>query len=381
MSESATPPPDEVSPLAAGSAASPISAIEEEIRRQLIAERAAAITTGAQQRAAATPRPVPIGTSHWKGSGDSPGLIARWRNRGGILGGLASLLAILFKLKGLLVAFKFFWIFKTILITGGSMALSMWAYAQYYRWPFAVAMVLMIFLHECGHAFAGHLRGKPWGMMMFVPMMGAFVTVRGGKDAAEDAFIGIAGPIAGTLCGLAAWAAYGVTHEMFWLAVAGWTFTINLFNLAPIAPLDGGWIVPLFSPRILAITAILLIPLSFLNPLILLLALLSLPRIIAGWNVGKASRVAVSGPQPASGTAEQPWSLQEKTANPATPRPPSGDRTDATAYFTVTRQDQWRYGIAYVGLLLLLTLCMYLSGGRSHLGAERAPITPVQISL
>jgi membrane-associated protease RseP (regulator of RpoE activity) len=43
---------------------------------------------------------------------------------------------------------------------------------------------------------------------------------------------------------------------------------INLFNLLPVAPLDGGWIVPLFSPRILAVTAVLLLPLTYFNPLI-----------------------------------------------------------------------------------------------------------------
>jgi hypothetical protein len=124
------------------------------------------------------------------------------KNAGGILAGLASIIALLVKLKTFLVAFKFFGVLKTLLITGGSMFVSMWAYASAYGWGFGVAMVLMIFIHECGHAFAGHLRGKPWGIMMFIPFMGAFVTIRGGKDAVEDAFIGIAGPIVGTAAGL-----------------------------------------------------------------------------------------------------------------------------------------------------------------------------------
>jgi Zn-dependent protease len=143
-------------------------------------------------------------------------------------------------------------------------------------------MVLMIFIHECGHAFAGHLKGKPWGIMMFIPFMGAFVTIRGGKDARRGCVYRIAGPIVGTMAGLGTLLIFAVTKNPFWLAVSSWCFMINLFNLLPVAPLDGGWIVPLFSSRILAVTAVLLLPLAYFNPLIILLALASIPRIIAG---------------------------------------------------------------------------------------------------
>ncbi|MBC8102506.1 MAG: hypothetical protein H7Z41_07940 [Cytophagales bacterium] len=316
------------------------NAVETEIRRQILAERAAALAASGYQP---PPPPEPA----------QPGLVERWKSKGGIFGVIASFLFLLFKLKSLLVAFKFFGIFKTLLITGGSMFVSMWAYASAYGWGFGAAMVLTIFIHECGHAFAGHLRGKPWGIMMFIPFMGAFVTVRGGKDAAEDAFIGIAGPVVGTAAGVACLGLYAATKNPFWLAVASWGFIINLFNLAPVAPLDGGWIVPLFSPRILAITSVLLLPLGLLNPLIFLLALASLPRILSGWKVGKRK----PGTDPVAAQA-------------------------AEAYFRVSPRDQWRYGFAYFGLIVFLAVAVYFTHDysiRRHPGG--GPVVPIQLSL
>jgi Zn-dependent protease len=322
----------------------PDSDVEAEIRRQIMAERAAALQASGYRPGPGNPPDAETPPS---------GILYRWKNTGGILGALASFVFLLLKLKSLLFAFKFFGILKTLLITGGSMFVSMWAYASAYGWGFGAAMVLMIFIHECGHAFAGHLRGKPWGIMMFIPFMGAFVTIRGGKDAVEDAFIGIAGPIVGTLAGLVTVVLYTVTKNPFWLAVSSWCFMINLFNLLPVAPLDGGWIVPLFSPRILALTAVLLLPLTYFNPMILVLAAASLPRIISGWNAGK------------------------RKAN----IPPAQAEAEA-AYFRVTRAEQWRYGMAYVGLIAFLATAVYFTHDHtiSRHPQRRAPI-PIQLSV
>jgi hypothetical protein len=350
---------EDPTPSIAGS--DPSSDIEAEIRRQVLAEQQARAAAFSAARPLSAPPTFPASAAAAPAPA-KPGLIARWKSRGGILGAIATVLAWLGKLKGLLVALKFFGIFKTILITGGSMLVSMWFYAKLYGWEFGAAIVAMIFLHECGHAFAGHLKGRPWGIMMFVPGMGAFVTVRGGRTASEDAFIGIAGPIAGTLCGLAAWGAYFVTGNGFWLAVANFTFFMNLFNLAPVAPLDGGWIVPLFSPRILAITAVLLIPLGFLNPLIFLLALLSLPRIIGGWNAAKNAKNG-------SGASQ------------------NGGRYTSPAYFKSQSADRWRYGLLYVGLIALLAASLHATGGVRRLPRQVdsarvvRPFTPTQADL
>ncbi|MBV9850733.1 MAG: site-2 protease family protein [Armatimonadetes bacterium] len=291
----------------------PQNEIEEEIRRQMLAERA---------RAAIPPAPE---TPHYAAP-QNPSRLQQLKDRGGIVGALATILlvlakigapvlALLAKLKFLLIGLKLL-TFGKILLTGGSMLLSMWVWGMYYGgWKFGVAIVLLIFIHECGHAIAGRLRGIPSTAMIFVPLMGAFVSLkRGGKNVVEDAFIGIMGPIFGTLAGVGCIGVYLATGSGFWLLLALFSFWINLFNLAPMAPLDGGWISPVFSPKLLALGVVLLFVIAPRNPLIWILALLSLPRIIGGWKA-------------------------QPSADP---------------YYQATASDRWKVGVAYFGLAAFL---------------------------
>ncbi len=253
-------------------------------------------------------------------------ILHRWRAQGGILGGIATILLVLAKIGGpLLAVLKMFPILK-ILLTAGSMFVSMWLYAKAagLGWAFGIGIVSLIFIHECGHAIAGKLRGRPTGIMVFIPFMGAFVTLkRGGKNIGEDAFIGIMGPVFGTLASLACLAIYFFHPVPFWLYLAAFGFWINLFNLAPTAPLDGGWIVPLFSPKLLAVGVVLLIILGFRNPLIWILGLLSLPRIIGGWK--------------------------------------ADTRNDP--YYQATPAERWGIGLGYFGLALFLLFLFNVLGG------------------
>jgi len=248
-----------------------------------------------------------------KGRGGIGGVIAAFLlflAKGG-----ASLLAVLAKFKVLIVAGK-------LLLTFGSMFISMWAWSFRFGWPFAIAFVLSIFFHECGHAVAAKSKGLPLSGMVFIPFMGAAVFHRGGsKSVAEDAFIGIMGPVFGTLYALACFGLYLVTHAPIWLALGYSVAFMNLINLLPIAPLDGGWIVPVFSPKILAIGAVFMIPIAFWwhNPFIVILGVLSLPRIISGWKV----------------------------------KPEESD------YFKASPKDRLTYAIAYPGLAAFLALLMY----------------------
>ena len=246
-------------------------------------------------------------------------LLERWKSKGGLLGTLASLFVLLSKLKFLLVGLKLL-TFGKLLLGGGSMILSMWAYGAIFGKWFGVGIVLLIFIHECGHALAARMRGIPTGIMVFVPFMGAFVTTqRGSKNIVEDAFIGIMGPVFGTLAGIGSLLIYLVHPVPYWLALAQFCFFMNLFNLAPTPPLDGGWITPLFSPKLLAIGAVLLLFVARYNPLIILLALMSLPRIISGWKA----------------------------------------KPEDSPYYQVTSAERWRYGLIYLGLAAFLALAYY----------------------
>jgi len=221
--------------------------------------------------------------------------LERQKAKGGIGGAIAGLVILLAKFGGLALALlsklKFLTIGLKLLVTCGSMLLSMWAYATRYGWPFGIGMVMQIFIHECGHALAAKRRGIPTSFMIFIPFMGAAVfTKRHGENLEQDAFIGIMGPVVGTAAA-AILAGIGLaTGSPFWLGLAQWGFFVNLFNLIPTAPLDGGWIVPLFSPKALAFGAVLMVGLGFLNPFIWVLGLLSLPRIIGGWKADPATQ-------------------------------------------------------------------------------------------
>ncbi len=266
----------------------------------------------------APPPPAPSGP---------PSLLERLKAKGGVLGTLASALLVLAKFAAPVLAvaakFKFLLVAGKLLLGGGSMLLSMWVWGLVYGWQFGVGIVLMIFIHECGHAVAARMRGIPTSIMVFVPLMGAFVTTgRGGKSITEDAFIGIMGPVFGTVAGLGCLVLYAVTpgHSPFWLALAQVNFFMNLFNLAPTPPLDGGWITPLFSPKLLAVGAVLLLFLARYNPLIIVLALLSLPRIISGWKA----------------------------------------KPEDSPYYQATTTDRWKFGAAYLGLAALLAVLSYM---------------------
>ena len=221
---------------------------EQETQRRLLAGR-----TADGQRPEPTPPPTDAPSNPYYASpppfvyAKPPSLLERWKAKGGIVGGIASALLLLLKVGlpalALLAKLKF-------LLGAGSMLVSMWAWGLLYGWPFGIGLVLLIFVHECGHAFAARLRGIPIGAMVFVPFMGAFVTMkRGGKDAAEGAFIGIMGPVFGLGAGLACLLIFCALPSPFWLALAQWSFMINLFNLLPIPPLDGSRLLPVFKRR------------------------------------------------------------------------------------------------------------------------------------
>jgi Zn-dependent protease len=193
--------------------------------------------------------------------------------------------------KYLLPALKFLKLGK-ILTTSGTMLLSVVVYAQRLGWPFAVGFVLSIFVHEMGHVYVAWRMGVPVSAPIFIPGFGALILQkRAARSVWDEALIGIGGPVGGTLAALLCLAAYGVTGSPLMLALAYAGAMINLFNLIPIMPLDGGWITGAVSPRLWLIGLLGMVALFLAgwirNPLILLLLLLSLPRLWHGLRHGK----------------------------------------------------------------------------------------------
>jgi len=134
--------------------------------------------------------------------------------------------------------------FKTL----ATLVLSVALYATQWGWPFALGFVLLIFVHEMGHAIVLHHEGIPASAPVFIPFIGAFIAMRGRpRDAYVEAKVAIGGPIAGSL---AAWAvlAAGLAFGQPLLVTLGHAgILLNLFNLIPVSPLDGGRIAGAFS--------------------------------------------------------------------------------------------------------------------------------------
>ena len=201
-------------------------------------------------------------------------------SRWGWLG--AAALFIFGKAKWLLAIAKFAKL-QTLL----TMLLSMAVYAQVFGWPYAVGFVLLIFVHELGHAVALWQQGIPAGAPVFIPFVGAVIAMRGmPRDAWVEAVVGIGGPLLGTVGAIGCLVAAFVTSSplMFALSAAG--FLINLFNMIPISPLDGGRIVGVMSRWIWAVGyviggAMFLLTYSPMLFLILLLGLFQLPSLFA----------------------------------------------------------------------------------------------------
>lgn len=122
-----------------------------------------------------------------------------------------------------------------------SMLVSIWAYALISPWEFAVGFVALLFIHEIGHVIAAKRIGLPVSAPLFIPFMGALITMKKQPlDAREEAYVAFGGPILGSIGAAAVFGAAYYYHSPLLYSLAYIGFFINLINLLPIHPLDGG---------------------------------------------------------------------------------------------------------------------------------------------
>lgn len=181
------------------------------------------------------------------GTGDFPGRPPQKKGFLRRLGPIGLLLLFVFgKLKYVVLALNFLK-FKTFI----TMLISIWAYALLWGWSFAAGFVLLLFIHEMGHVAALRMLGIRASAPMFIPFLGAFIGMKQLPDNAfAEAVAAYGGPLLGTL-GAIGCAVVGVaTGNPFWFALASSGFLLNLFNLLPISPLDGGRILGVVSPKL-----------------------------------------------------------------------------------------------------------------------------------
>lgn len=240
----------------------------------------------------------------------------------------AILLAIFAKFKTALLflaKFKF-------LMSGLTLVASIWAWSWLFGWPFAAGFVLLIFVHEMGHVLSLRSKGIAASVPIFVPFVGAYVALKEmPPNAAAEADVALAGPLLGSAGAALCYLIGLATSQPIWYALASAGFFINLFNLIPILPLDGGRVVTAISPKLWALGALLLAAFAIARPgpwllYIGLMVALSFGRIIAAFR----------------GSA---------------PNDP---------YYTVTPRERLLVALQYFGLAAVLTVMWNVAGAAVH---------------
>jgi Zn-dependent protease len=266
------------------------------------------------------PHPVedPFGTPRHEES-----LFARARRRlGAIFAAAVALIAKFFAaIKGVILLLPKL----KLLTTAGTALVSVAAYSLFFGWWFAVGFVVLIFVHEMGHVYQLRREGVPASAPMFIPFMGAAVMMRQmPKDALAEARVGLAGPVLGSL-GAAVCLAIGEAADSdFFRALAYIGFFLNLFNLLPVVPLDGGRAMAAMAPWMWFVGFGVLVVLDLLIPSPILIII----TIFGGFELYRR------------------WE-QRKARSPA-----------QLAYYSVSPRNRLLVGAVYVGLIVLLALGM-----------------------
>ncbi len=163
---------------------------------------------------------------------------------------------------GVLVKFKLVLVF-------GSVVLSLLVYGIAFGWAFAAGLVAVVAVHESGHMVANRIKGIPASLPIFIPFLGAFIQLKKyPQNAADEAFIGIMGPLFGLGATFAALVIAIQTHAGIFYAIAEMGFLLHVFNLMPVLPLDGGrtvgfWRWKAWIPGMVGVLVVL-----FYNPLV-----------------------------------------------------------------------------------------------------------------
>ena len=230
---------------------------------------------------------------------------------------------LLWKFKFVLAA-----IFKFKLFTvAGSMLVSIAAYSLLWGWRFAVGIVLLLLVHEMGHVLELRRQGIPASAPLFIPFLGAFVGMKQLPDNAwKEAQVALAGPLLGSLGAAAVWGYAEATDSQLLLAIAFTGFFLNLFNLLPIVPLDGGRAVAALHPAMWLVGMAGLVALVFLSPNPILLIIV----VLGGLEL---------------------WNRWRRKDTP-----------EARAYYRVKPWQRVAVAVVYVGLAAALVLAM----GASH---------------
>lgn len=213
-------------------------------------------------------------------------------------------------------------------LTAGTALISIAAYSIFWGWQFAIGFVALIFIHEMGHVIQLRREGISASAPTFVPFLGAVIASRSlGDDALAEARVGLAGPALGTVGAAACFAVAKTSGSAFFMALAYVGFLLNLFNLIPVVPLDGGRAMAAMAPTLwfVGFAAILAAAFIFPSPFMILIV------AFAGFELWRRWRHRRS-------------------------------RTlESAAYYRVPRRGRMYVGLVYIGLVVVLAVGMNAS--------------------
>ena len=197
--------------------------------------------------------------------------------RWGLGGLLRKLAAPLVGLGFLVVKYGAILLKLKVVTTGASMLVSIAAYAWIWGLPFAVGFVVLIFVHELGHVIELRRQGVPASAPLFIPFLGAVIGMKQlPDDAWKEARVALAGPILGSVGAAAFWIAGEAADSDVLIGLAFVGFFLNLFNLIPIVPLDGGRAAAALHPAVWFVGLVIMVGLLVVspNPILILIVIL-----------------------------------------------------------------------------------------------------------
>jgi Zn-dependent protease len=213
------------------------------------------------------------------------------RRIGSILAAIAALVAKFFAaIKGAIL----FLPKLKVLTTAGTALISVAAYSLFWGWTFAVGFVVLLFVHEMGHVFQLRREGIKASAPMFIPGLGAFISAKSfGDNALSEARVGLAGPVLGTAAAGVCLVVAEVANSDFFRALAYVGFFLNLFNLLPVVPLDGGRAMAAMAPWIWFVGLGVIVALALLVPnfILWIIVLLAVAETWRRWRERKTRSV------------------------------------------------------------------------------------------
>jgi Zn-dependent protease len=134
-----------------------------------------------------------------------------------------------------------------VVVKAGKLLLALASFAAYtflFTWQFAVIILGMLVIHEYGHLRCMKHYGMRTRGIYLIPFFGAAAVA--GDDFPSrraEATIALAGPLTGAVLAGGTGLLYFATRNGAFAAAAAWMALVNLFNLLPVVPLDGGRVV------------------------------------------------------------------------------------------------------------------------------------------